>query len=164
MNDQPKHDVLLKEIKRLPALNRLEDAELQDLMKISKIVTHGPGAKIITEGGYEGWIYYLITGRVRIEKGGKELVTLYRTGDVFGEMGVIDSSARSASVTALEKTTCLAVNISMLEDHDSTDRFAFRYILFRGFAEVLAKRLRITTEKYIAVREELMRVKQDGQF
>ena len=106
------------------------------------------------------WIYFLVSGGVRIVKHGEVLSVLNRTGDLFGEMGVIDGSPRSASVYAIDETVCLATDASYVDRLSGNDRVAFCYILFRVFAESLASRLRLTSEELIRVKEELVKIKK----
>jgi len=154
---------IFEKIKTLPALESFDENDLKELLRISKIVRYKPGDLIVQESSYDGWIYYLISGRLRIVKKGSELALLQRTGDVFGEMGNMGSSELSASVYALDESTCLKIDISNVDGLPSENRFVFRYVIFRGFAEVLAKRLRITTEKYLRAREEIERLKTNTE-
>lgn len=149
----------LEKIKTLPALESFDEEDLKELLRISKISRYEPGELIVEENTYSGWIYYLITGRVRIVKNGMEYAMLRRTGDVFGDMGPMGAGDLSASVFAVDDTTCLKFNISKVEGLPDENRFVFRYAIFRGFAEVLAKRLSITTEKYLKTKEELDRLR-----
>lgn len=152
---------VLQKIQAVKALDikGFGEKDLQNLLKISKIVEFEAGKDIIREGTYEGWVYYLLSGRVRIAKKRKELVTLQRTGDIFGEMGVIDYAMRSASATAITPVACLKINIAYIDKlPKGKNRYAIRYALYRGFAEALAERLRFTTEKYVQAREELDRL------
>jgi CRP-like cAMP-binding protein len=96
-----------------------------------------------------------VSGKVRVMKSGKELVVMQRIGDIFGEMGVIDGSVRSASVYAIDETVCLATDINLLNQKADDRRYDFRYIIFRGFAEILAHRLRETSDELIHAREEI---------
>jgi len=150
---------IIEKIKTLPALESFDENDLKELLRISKIVRYEPGELIVEEKSYDGWIYYLISGRVRIVKKGAELAVLQRTGDVFGEMGNMGAGDLSVSVFALDEATCLKIDISTVDGLPSENRFVFRYAIFRGFAEVLAKRLRITTEKYLKAKEELERLR-----
>ncbi len=152
---------LLEKIKTLPALESFGENDLKDLLKISKIARYKPGDLIVDESTYDGWIYYMISGRVRIVKNGTELAVLQRTGDVFGEMGNLGSSELPVSVYAVNASTCLKIDISNVDGLPNENRFAFRYVIFRGFAEVLAKRLRITTENYLKAKKEIERLKTD---
>jgi CRP/FNR family transcriptional regulator, cyclic AMP receptor protein len=151
---------IIEKIKTLPALEAFDEKDLKELLRISKIVRYDPGELIVDESSYDGWIYYLIAGRVRIVKKGNELVVLQRTGDVFGEVGGMGRGELSVSVFALDESTCLKIDISTIDGLPSENRYVFRYVIFRGFAEVLAKRLRITTEKYLTLKDELDSLRQ----
>lgn len=152
---------VLEKIKTMPALESFDENDLKELLRISKIVRYEPGELIVEESSYDGWIYYLISGRVRIVKKGNELAILQRTGDVFGEVGGMGRGDLSVSVTALDETTCLKIDLSTIDGLPNENRFVFRYVIFRGFAEVLAKRLRITTEKFLSAKEELSKIKDE---
>ena len=151
---------IIEKIKTLPALETFDEKDLKELLRISKIVRYEPGEAIVDEGTHNTWIYYLISGRVRIAKKGAELAILQRTGDVFGDVGSMGSGDLSVSVDAIDEATCLKIDISSVDGLPNENRFVFRYAIFRGFAEVLAKRLRITTSKYLEAREELERLRQ----
>ncbi|MBI5549933.1 MAG: cyclic nucleotide-binding domain-containing protein [Desulfobacterales bacterium] len=150
---------IIEKIKTLPALESFNEKDLKELLRISKIVRYEPGELIVDESSYDGWIYYLISGRVRILKKGSEMAVLQRTGDVFGEVGSMNGNELSVSVFALDHATCLKIDISNVDGLPHENRFVFRYVIFRGFAEVLAKRLRITTEKYLRAKEEIERLR-----
>ncbi len=150
---------IIEKIKTLPALESFDEKDLKELLRISKIVRYEPGETIVDEGAYDKWLYYLISGRVRIVKKDTELAILQRTGDVFGEVGNMGSGELSVSVFALDEATCLKIDISSVDGLPNENRFVFRYAIFRGFAEVLAKRLRITTSKYLEAKAEIERLK-----
>ena len=101
---------------------------------------------------------------MRIEKDRKELTVLDRGGDIFGEMGVIDGSARSASAYAVDKAVCLATDFSYIDRLSGNDKMAFGYMLYRIFSESLANRLRLTTEELIKVKEENKRLRRASGF
>ncbi|MDA8137335.1 MAG: cyclic nucleotide-binding domain-containing protein [Desulfobacteraceae bacterium] len=147
----------LEKIKTLPVLEGFDENDLKELLRISKISRYAPGELIADENASSGWIYYLIAGRIRIAKKGVESAVLRRTGDVFGDMGPMGAGDRLGSVHALDETTCLKINVSKVDGLPSENRFVFRYAVFRSIAEVLAKRLSITTEKYLKAKEELER-------
>jgi CRP-like cAMP-binding protein len=150
---------IIEKIKTLPALASFDERDLKELLKISKIVRYEPGELIVDETNYDGWIYYLISGRVRIAKVGNDLAVLQRTGDVFGEVGGLGCGELSVSVYALDSATCLKIDMATVDGLPNENRYVFRYAIFRGFAEVLAKRLSITTEKYVAAKKALLEIK-----
>ena len=118
-----------------------------------------PGELILEEGQYDNWVYFLVSGKVRIAKQGKDLSVLNRKGDIFGEMGVIDGSARSASVYAVDETVCLATDASYVDRLSGNDRVTFCCILYQVFAEILASRLRLTSEELVRARKEIAALK-----
>lgn len=147
-----KSDTMMENLKKIPVLESFEDQELVTLMEMSKIRKYKSGECIVEEGRSDTWIYFLMMGKVTISKNGKQVAELTRKGEVFGEMGAIDSSRRSASAFASGNTVCLATDIFYIEKLTGNDKVAFGYVLYRLLAEILSRRLRQTTE-------ELMKVK-----
>ena len=150
---------LLRKLKNIPTLNDFEEEELKGLLQFSKIRSYKSGELIIEEGFFDNWIYFLVSGKVKVVKNNEELRVLKRTGDVFGEMGVIDGSPRSASIYAIDETVCLAIDASYIDRLSGNEKLAFCYILYRIFAEILANRLRSTSEEVIKLREENKRLR-----
>ena len=128
------HEIIHK-LRQIPTLKPFDEKGLQGALQLSKIRKYEPGELILKEGVYDCWIYFLVSGRVRVTKQGEELCILKRTGDVFGEMGVIDASPRSASIYAIDETVCLATDASYVDRLSGNDRIAFCYILFRVFSD-----------------------------
>ena len=154
------NEELLTQLRSLPVLQLFDDHDLKNILELSRIVKYEQGELIIEEGGYDNWIYCLISGSVRIAKQGKEIKVLRRRGDVFGEMAAIDGSSRSASAYAIDDTMCLATDASYVDRLSGNDRLTFHCVMYRIFTEILAERLRDTTSELIRVREELDRLQQ----
>ena len=110
---------------------------------------------------YDSLIYFLISGKVRVVKHGEDLLVLERTGDVFGEMSIFDASPRSATIYAIDETVCLATDSSYVDKLSGNDKLAFCYLLYRLFAEILANRLRSTSEELSKLKEEVRRLQSD---
>jgi CRP/FNR family cyclic AMP-dependent transcriptional regulator len=152
---------LVQKLGAIPILKSFDEKDLKGILSLSKIRKYEPGELIIEEGQYDNWIYFLVSGKVKIEKDGKELGVLHRRGDVFGEMGVIDGSARSASVYAVDETVCLSTDASYVDRLSGNDKVAFCYILYHVFAEILAGRLRLTSDELVKAREEIAGLKAE---
>lgn len=150
---------IIDKIKRIPSLESFDEEDLQGLLRMSKIRKYNAGELILEEDSYDSWIYYLITGKVKIVRQEKILGYLQRTGDLFGEMGIIDGSARSASVYAVGETVCMATDISYHDRLSGHDKMTFGYLLFKMFSEILANRLRVTNGKYIEAEKEIARLR-----
>lgn len=143
---------LLRRIQRFKAFS---DEDLLSFLAVGKLKEYGPGETIIKKGEIDSWVYCLVSGEVKIVKGEKTFALLKRSGDLFGEMGVIDGAPRSASAWALTKTMVLGINCADLNAERKTVASVFQYTIFRLFAETLADRLRITNEEVVRLQAEL---------
>ncbi|MEW6428026.1 MAG: cyclic nucleotide-binding domain-containing protein [Thermodesulfobacteriota bacterium] len=150
-------DALIARLKTISPLDRFADGELRSILGMSRILQYDRNDAIIRENEYDNRVYFLIAGEVQVEKGGRQVKRIRETGAVFGEMGVIEGAARSATVTAVKKTVCLALDASLAEElraHGGGN------ILERIFLEALADRLRATTDELAAIREEMLALRR----
>ncbi len=146
---------LLASMKRMPAFSGLPDGHLKKILSLSKIRKYDKGESIIQEGTFDSWMYCIISGTVRVEKGGRKIGEIHGAGAVFGEMGLIDGSERSASVRAHAETMCLAVDASFLDRMEETERASCYSVLYRMFVEILAERLRTTSAELAEAKEKM---------
>jgi CRP-like cAMP-binding protein len=144
-----KNASVLESLKNIDVLEPFEDQELYRLLEMSKIRKYKAGEQIMEEGQSDTWLYILLRGQVKISKNGKKVAELTRRGEIFGEMGALDSSRRSATAHALSDTVCLATDIFYIEKLTGNDKIAFGYVLYRLIAEILSRRLRQTTKALI---------------
>ena len=152
----------VQKLMEIPMLKDFEIWHLQDLLTQSKIRKYEDGEEIIKEGAEDRWFYFLLTGQVRIVKAGKELATLKRTGDIFGEMSLISTSVRSTSVFAVGETTCFATDASIIDKLLGSDKIALCYTLYRAFSIILTERLKSTSAELVNTKKELDRVKKSN--
>jgi CRP/FNR family transcriptional regulator, cyclic AMP receptor protein len=84
----------------------IDAAELGRIEASSRVVEPRDGMRLFAEGDPADAVYAVIggTGHVRVgamDRNSKGLmIEIFRTGDIFGEMGVIDGSPRSADAVA----------------------------------------------------------------
>ena len=146
----------------IPALRNFETKSLQKLLRLSKIREYEDGELIIQEGAQDPWLYFLLSGKIRITKEGLAIITIDKKGEIFGEMRIVDSMKRSASVSAVGKTICLAVDTSAKErisDQDPMDeKVDFVLLLYRIFAEYMSIRLRVTNDELITAKKKIKRL------
>ena len=156
------HYQFLQKLRQIPTLEAFSEDDLKRFLELSKVRKYQAGEVILTEGFFDNWIYFLVSGQVKIIKHGETLGMLRQAGDIFGEMGVIDGAPRSASVYAVDDTVCLATDASYIDRLSTNDRVAFCYVLYRIFCEILVHRLRLANEELIKVKEENKRLKSAG--
>lgn len=156
------NEKVLKLLKRIEKFKGFSEDDIRSFLSIAKLREYDPGEDIINRGDKDSWVYFLISGEVKVTRENKTLGVLNRSGDLFGEMGVIDGSPRSASVWSVSKAMVLAIDCSSLTaGKPDTNELAFRYTLYRLFSEVLADRLRITTEEASKLKKDVMRLEKE---
>jgi CRP-like cAMP-binding protein len=152
----------IENIQKLLAIPALKTKSLGKLLRLSKIREYEDGERIIKEGDFDPWLYFMLSGKIRITKEGLEIGTIDKKGEIFGEMRVIDSLSRSASVHAVGKTTCLAVDTSakrrLSAGSTQDERLDFLLLLYRIFAEFMSIRLRATNEELIMAKKKVKRL------
>ncbi|MHB8109944.1 MAG: YhjD/YihY/BrkB family envelope integrity protein [Syntrophorhabdaceae bacterium] len=94
-------------------LKYLFAGELYDQIPVrllNRFVLHyGPGDAIFNEGENGGMMFYVISGAVDIDRGGKHIRTML-PGDYFGEMSMLLGSHRSAGATASQQTQLIPIS------------------------------------------------------
>lgn len=113
---------------------------------LARIIEYSPGETIIDEGKYDNWVYWLIEGQIDVVKKNVTIATFQRVGDMFGEMGILEGDARSASVNACTGTVCLAIDMSILDHPDVKNKIS-RENFCRDIAQVTRDRLAKTTSR-----------------
>ena len=148
----------IQRLMTIQALKHFETRNLGKLLRLSKIRQYEDGEQIIQEGDRDPWLYFLLSGKIRIAKSGEEIGVIDRKGEIFGEMRIIDDQSRSASAYAIGKTVALAVDTSAgnrLSTSDEKDaKLDFLLLLYRIFAEYITARLRLTNEELVKARRD----------
>ena len=92
------------DLERIPLFASLSESELGELAEWFEVKSTVAGAQLIGEGtgGYS--FFALADGRARVTANDNEIATL-STGDCFGEMALLGSGRRTASVTTTAPTT-----------------------------------------------------------
>jgi CRP/FNR family transcriptional regulator, cyclic AMP receptor protein len=101
-------------LRGVPMFARLSDEHLRLLSSSLGSQTFGRGATIFHRGSVGDTLYLIVHGQVRIytvSQLGQELsVTLFRDGNFFGELSLLDGHERSASAVAMRATTTLTLH------------------------------------------------------
>ena len=86
-------------LKSIDLFRALPGEELAQIAEIAEEQPFAFGDQVFTEGEPGDALYLVVEGTVKVHQGGKQLAQL-GPRDVFGEMAVLDSEPRSATVTA----------------------------------------------------------------
>lgn len=105
------------------------------------------GDVLFNEGDVPDSLFVVLSGRIAIAIGNKPLdsresmIALMETGDLFGELGMLDSGLRSAIARAIESSSVLCIPYApVLEQIRSTPNMLW------GVTKLLATRLRVMDE------------------
>ncbi len=99
----------LKILKKIPFLNVLGDVELERLLLDCRTVTVAPGQVFFEEGETGDCMFVVLSGELEIYKENKKIADR-GPSDFFGEMALVDSKPRSASVRAIVESELLEIN------------------------------------------------------
>ena len=123
-------------LKSIDLFRALPGEDLAQIAEIAEEVPVSAGGLVFAEGELGHSLYIVVEGRVKIFRGEK-VITEMGERALFGEMSVLDSETRSASVSAVEESLLLRIG-----------REEFRDILMErpeislGIMKVLSRRLR----------------------
>jgi CRP-like cAMP-binding protein len=129
-------------VERVAALHRVEmfaDVPGSVLAAVARRATEvvvGPGEVVVEEGAVEDHLFVVVDGRVRIHHG-EHTIRELRAGSTVGELAALVPEPRSASATAVERTTLLRLDKAVLDE-----LLADRPTLAAGIIRALVLRLR----------------------
>ncbi len=143
--------VRLDALANIPMFRYLAYNELLKVFAQMTQVLVPPGKVIIEEGSTGDDMFVVIQGKVKVHSG-DTILTHLGTGDHFGEMSLVDKAPRSASITAVEKTTLLRMTRDDFFEMIRKEGGTAKKILW-NFLQVLTKRLRQTNVELKDARE-----------
>jgi voltage-gated potassium channel len=95
-------------IARVPLFAELDAAEISDIMELLRAEVAEPGQVIVRAGDTAHSMYFVAAGEVEIAVRGERL--RLGAGQFFGEVAVLRRSRRSATATALMRTSLLVLD------------------------------------------------------
>lgn len=137
--------MMIQKLNKLTILSTFTDQELQELGKISEIVTFAENVVIIRESDKGTSVYGIISGWVEVnvsEVGGHSthMINRIKDGNIMGEMLLFDRQRRSANVisrTPLEMVKWEVADLRALFDQQHTIGYKFMRVIAQELAERL---------------------------
>jgi len=137
----------------MPLFSKLEERELLRIMQVAEVLEFEAGEEVMREGDRGDELFIVVEGSLQIVRG-EQVLSEVGPGEHFGEMALIRSSPRSATVRAIEKSELISIR--------RTDFFAIlrkeyelAVKLLWQFLGVLADRLDQTSRDLSTAKEEL---------
>jgi PPM family protein phosphatase len=144
-----KRDVLAK----MPLFGRLTERELLRVMQSVEVRAFEPDQLVIREGDRGDELFIVLQGNVRVSRGG-ELLTRFGAGEHFGEMALIRTMPRSATVTSDGQSELIVIRRAeffeiLRKEHEIAVKMLWQFL------GVLADRLDATSNDLRNARQEL---------
>lgn len=152
-----KRPTMLEMLSHVTVFRDLPPDALDHLIEQCRVRTFASGALLMQQGAVSDCLHVILRGRVGVERSHGSLqdpVVLAElgTGEVVGEMGLLDGEPRSATVSALEETSTLEIG------HETLAQLVLKYSsVSSSLLRLLSRRLRTTDELV----EELLRRGRD---
>ncbi len=134
---------------RLSTLREVSLFGLLSLKELVKVLDHfetrsfAPHTTVIAEGAHDACLYVIIEGQLSVHRGGEQIAAL-EAGTHFGEMALLNTAPRSATVTSTTGSRVLVLEKSEFEGLCDRDPELGVKIL-RCLARELSSRLLETT-------------------
>lgn len=109
--------------------------------KIAKVRQYEPGEKVIKEGEFGSWAFWVVKGEFEVVQDGTVIATFTKPGEIFGEMSVFDGIPRTASVVSRTGGVCFCIDMSIVENLRDEK---IENLIRQGFDKVTLERLAAT--------------------
>jgi CRP-like cAMP-binding protein len=93
---------------RLPLFSELDDEQLAKVASCTHEQTVEAGTALTTQGDHAYELFVIESGEAEVSKGGEHIHSL-RPGDVFGEIGLLATGTRTASIVATTPMTLAVI-------------------------------------------------------
>src|ERR1700744_5279119 len=128
-------------------LTRLSDEDVEWMSMVGRRQKREAGSVLIRQGEPVEALIFMLDGQVSVTVDGVGEVARLGSGEILGEMSLVDESPPSATVTGVQPTQVLAVEKQRLVARlDSDAAFAARF--YRAIAMFLSIRMRNTVQHF----------------
>lgn len=98
-------NVKVEALKRTPLFEGLSKRELTELARVTEDLQVAPGTVLCREGRVGREFFVVVDGEAEVTRGGKKIATR-RGGEFFGEIALVSTTKRTATVTATTALRC----------------------------------------------------------
>jgi CRP-like cAMP-binding protein len=101
-------DVKVEALKRAPLFEGLSKRELTELARATDDLSVAPGTVLCREGSLGREFFVIVDGSAEVKKGGK-LIATRGAGEFVGEIALLTTTKRTATVTATTPLRCFVM-------------------------------------------------------
>lgn len=146
----------LEQLKNVDFLGFFSEETLEKLARSSRIISLDRGEVLFEEGDESNAMYIILSGEMLVYKKNK-IIARRKVSEYIGEMGLIESEPRSASIRAEEKSKLLEITKDEFQkefSHHSQSLFAL--------LKTLSNRARTDLDVIDEMKAELVLVKENA--
>lgn len=147
---------------RMPLFRPLNDREILRVLQVTDVATYADGERVINEGEKGDELFIVLSGQVGVARGGARIAAL-TPGEHFGEMALLRTQPRSATVTSDGISELMVIRRADFFEILRKEQ-ALAVKLLWQFTGVLADRLAETSRELGAAREELAAEDMSGEI
>jgi CRP/FNR family cyclic AMP-dependent transcriptional regulator len=124
----------------------LTDGDVEWLAQSGERLQLEPGTVLIPLGSRVDNLYFVLEGRLAIKTKSGDPIALLESGEIIGEMSLVDPAPTTVSAEAVAETTLLRLPDALVREKLAADLgFASRF--YRALCVFLADRMRHTTQR-----------------
>jgi CRP-like cAMP-binding protein len=124
----------------------LTDGDVEWLAHAGSRVHVDPGMVLVPFGARVDCIYFVLDGRLSVRTRSRDIINTLESGEIIGEMSLVDPAPTSVSVEAMTEATLLRIPDTVVREKLASDLgFASRF--YRALCVFLADRMRNTTQR-----------------
>ena len=124
----------------------LSDSDVEWLAGTGERMHLDPGKVLIPMGARLDSIYFVLEGRLAVKTRAGELISVLESGEIIGEMSLVDPAPTVVSVEITAQTTLLRLPNAVVRQKLAADT-AFAARFYRALCVFLADRMRNATQR-----------------
>jgi CRP-like cAMP-binding protein len=124
----------------------LTDGDVEWLATAGERIHVDPGTVLIPVGARVDHVYFVLEGRLAIRTRKGDVVATLESGEIIGEMSLVDPAPTAVSVEVATDATLFRISDAVVRDKLAKD-FAFAARFYRALCVFMADRLRQTTSR-----------------
>src|SRR5213082_698846 len=99
----------------------LSDADVEWMAKTGERVHLDPGTVLIPVGGRVENLYFVLEGRLAVKTRSGDPIAFLESGEIIGEMSLVDPAPTSVSVEVAENATLLRIPDAVVREKLASD-------------------------------------------
>lgn len=131
-------DLSLHDIKTILDMDSESNTEYSYQSRIAKLCQYSAGEIVIREGDFDSWSFWVVKGKFDVIQNGEIIAVFSKSGQIFGEMSVLEGIPRTATVVSKEDGVCLCLDMSVIENLNDKK---IKNVIRNGFYRVILDRI-----------------------